>query len=144
MKKIYFCGSIRGGRRDEALYRDIISRMKNKGFIVLTEHIGSPEVMGLEAEMTDSQIWEQDMEWLREADLVIAECSTPSLGVGYELAVARTLGKPVWCFYRSSPDGRGLSAMIAGDSYYRLRPYNGTEDLFSLLDEALDDPEIKC
>ena len=36
---IYFCGSIRGGRDDVALYRRIIDQLKQYGD-VLTEHIG--------------------------------------------------------------------------------------------------------
>ena len=137
MKKVYFCGSIRGGRADAELYGRLISRMRDRGFPVLTEHVGSPDVMDLEEEMTERQIWEQDMAWLSEADLVVAECSTPSLGVGYELAEARRLGKPVFCFYRDN-GGRGISAMIAGDPYYALRPYRTEEELFVLLDEVLN------
>ena len=39
-KKIYFAGSIRGGRVDANLYKEIIEYMK-KDNIVLTEHVGS-------------------------------------------------------------------------------------------------------
>lgn len=37
-KKIYFAGSIRGGREDAALYQRIIQYI-NKTEVVLTEHI---------------------------------------------------------------------------------------------------------
>lgn len=37
-KKIYFAGSIRGGRIDAALYQRIIQYI-NKTYVVLTEHI---------------------------------------------------------------------------------------------------------
>ena len=37
--KIYFAGSIRGGREDAALYQEIIQYL-SKCHIVLTEHIG--------------------------------------------------------------------------------------------------------
>ena len=43
---------------------------------------------------------------------MIAEVSTPSLGVGYEYALAVQLGKPVLCVYRS---GVRLSKMITGN-----------------------------
>ena len=93
MKKIYFCGSIRGGRSDVELYQKIIKYIQSAGHKVLTEHIASPEIFGLERNQSDNEIWIQDMAWLKESDLVIAECSTPSLGVGYELAEAKHLGK---------------------------------------------------
>ena len=44
---IYFCGSIRGGRDDAALYRRIIDQLKQYGD-VLTEHIADPNVLDIE------------------------------------------------------------------------------------------------
>ena len=41
---IYFCGSIRGGRDDAALYKRIIDQLKEYGEI-LTEHIGDVNIM---------------------------------------------------------------------------------------------------
>lgn len=41
---IYFCGSIRGGREDAALYRRIIDQLKEYGD-VLTEHIADADVL---------------------------------------------------------------------------------------------------
>ena len=40
MKKVYFAGSIRGGRQDAALYAEMISFLENHGCRVLTEHVG--------------------------------------------------------------------------------------------------------
>lgn len=42
-KKIYFAGSIRGGRVDAALYQRMIGYIQ-KTDIVLTEHIGKPDL----------------------------------------------------------------------------------------------------
>lgn len=47
---IYFCGSIRGGRDDAALYKRIIDQLKQYGE-VLTEHIGDPNLMEKEKGM---------------------------------------------------------------------------------------------
>jgi len=46
--KIYFCGSIRGGRQDRELYASLIEYMKSFGR-VLTEHIGNPRLIQAEA-----------------------------------------------------------------------------------------------
>ena len=40
--RIYFCGSIRGGRDDRHLYIKLIDHLKKYG-TVLTEHIGSDQ-----------------------------------------------------------------------------------------------------
>jgi hypothetical protein len=41
--KIYFCGSIYGGRQDAELYTRLIEQLKGYG-TVLTEHVGSKEL----------------------------------------------------------------------------------------------------
>ena len=57
-KKIYFAGSIRGGRDDAALYKRMIDYMKRTN-VVLTEHIGKSN-MSLKAQMKviDTHIYE--------------------------------------------------------------------------------------
>ena len=134
--RIYFAGSIRGGVSDSGLYARLIAHMQSR-HRVLTEHVGKgPALETLERGMTDGDIWAQDMAWLRESDVVIAECSTPSLGVGYELAVAQQLGKPVHILFDR---GRGkLSAMLAGDPYYQIHLYENEAELYPLLDGLLN------
>ena len=41
--KLYFCGSIRGGRQDQAHYAKIVEHMKTFG-TVLTEAVANPEL----------------------------------------------------------------------------------------------------
>ncbi|KAK7815521.1 hypothetical protein U0070_005633 [Myodes glareolus] len=111
---VYFCGSIRGGREDQALYARIVSRLRRYGK-VLTEHVAAaePDPRGEEAAGGDQLIHEQDLAWLRQADVVVAEVTQPSLGVGYELGWAVALGKQILCLFRPQ-SGRVLSAMIRG------------------------------
>ena len=120
MKKIYFAGSIRGGRIDAELYARLIKYMQ-KTAVVLTEHIGSPHLNLLEQGKRDMEIYDQDMAWLRESDVVIAECTCPSLGVGYELAYAESKGKPCHIFYDRTKTH--LSAMLTGNPYVHIHPY---------------------
>lgn len=133
MKKVYFAGSIRGGRADAELYERVIRHIQ-KEHIVLTEHIGDLSLSKLEGD-SDVAIYEQDTAWLREADLVIAECTTPSLGVGYELAYAESHNIPVHIFYDKSRTR--LSAMLAGDKYFHIHPYAGEEELLQMVDKVL-------
>ncbi len=132
MKKIYFCGSIRGGRADAALYKRMIDLLKNYG-VVLTEHVGDPSLTDKGGDGGSAYIWQRDTDWLRECDVVVAECSQPSLGVGYELAFARALGKSVYVFY-GGEEGR-LSAMVAGDPAFHICEYKTEEELFRQLKE---------
>ena len=135
MLKIYFAGSIRGGRVDAGLYRRMIQYMQRE-HKVLTEHVGNLSLSALEqGRAGDAAIYDQDIAWLRESDVLIAECTCPSLGVGYELAYAEALGKPCHVFY--DPSKTQLSAMLTGDSYFHIIPYASEADLFTALDEIL-------
>ncbi len=136
MKKVYFAGSIRGGRADAALYRAMIGHIKLTAD-VLTEHVGDTALSVLEGEPDrDRAIYAQDTAWIEECDLLIAECTCPSLGVGYELAYAEKLNKPCFIFYNRQRCS--LSAMIKGDPYFRLFPYEDGDDVFSMLDGILE------
>ena len=134
-KNVYFAGSIRGGRVDVALYHRIISYIK-KTDTVLTEHIGKSN-MSLTAQMraVDTHIYEQDTIWLRSSDLLIAECTCPSLGVGYELAYAEAHNIPVFIFYDKTKSN--LSAMLNGNTYFTIISYETEEAIYPMLDKIL-------
>ncbi len=111
--KFYFCGSIRGGRQLATDYQKIIEMLKQYGE-VLTEHLGDDrEIETKDRILSDVQIHDRDMDWVRESDLVVAEVTIPSLGVGYEIGRAIELGKPVLSLFKSG-SGFYLSAMIGG------------------------------
>lgn len=134
MKKIYFAGSIRGGRVDADLYRRMIEFMQESN-VVLTEHVGSPHLNLMEQGKRDADIYDQDTAWLRECDMVVAECTCPSLGVGYELAYAEKLGKPCHIFYDRSKTQ--LSAMLTGNPYFNIHPYQSEEEIYETLSRIL-------
>ena len=134
-KKIYFAGSIRGGRIDADLYNRIISYIQRTD-IVLTEHVGGSNLCLEEQGIArDSKIYDQDTAWLRESDLLIGECTCPSLGVGYELAYAERFGIPCHIFYNKTKTH--LSAMLTGDSYFKIHPYEKEEEIYEVIDEIL-------
>ena len=136
-KKIYFAGSIRGGRVDADLYNRIITYIQRTD-IVLTEHVGGSnlclEEQGFER---DSKIYNQDTSWLRESDLLIGECTCPSLGVGYELAYAERFGIPCHIFYNRTKTH--LSAMLTGNPYFKIHSYEKEEEIYEVLEDILGD-----
>ena len=122
--KIYFAGAIRGGREDAEFHFNIIHYLEKFG-AVLTEHVGSTELSEKgEVSRTDNDIFQRDLSWLQSADVVVAEVSTPSLGVGYELGIAEKLKIPVLCLYRPIT-GKRLSAMINGNEKFQCQAYQG-------------------
>ena len=133
--KIYFAGAIRGGRQDAALYYEIVRLLREHGE-VLTEHVADSAFGVLGQDIGDKKIHDRDLEWLRVCDYLVAEVTTPSLGVGYEIARATEWGKRVLCLYRPEP-GRSLSAMIAGCSAVTVQEYQEPAQLKDIFEEFL-------
>ncbi|XP_036403340.1 2'-deoxynucleoside 5'-phosphate N-hydrolase 1 [Megalops cyprinoides] len=144
--RIYFCGSIRGGRQDVVIYQRIVQKLQTYGK-VLTEHVSSGDISekGEDAALDgDKAIHDRDIEWLMSADVIVAEVTQPSLGVGYELGRALAMDKKILCLFRPS-SGRVLSAMIRGaetrsqNSLFQVQDYSEDEvervleDFFSAL-----------
>lgn len=134
--KIYFAGSIRGGREDVELYSQIIKHLQKYGE-VLTEHVADPNLMEVgEQNLSEKEIHNRDMAWLTHSDVIVAEVSVPSLGVGYEIKAAIELKKKVLCLYRPQKN-RNLSAMIMGCGEVSIGNYHRTEEAFQLVDNFL-------
>ena len=136
--KIYFAGAIRGGRQDASTYHAMIAHLQTHAE-VLTEHVGNKALSdGGEHDLTDKEIHARDLAWLEECDAVVAEVTTPSLGVGYELGIAEKLGKPVLCLFDAGNRNYRLSAMLSGNPrvtvvrYQELKEAMEAIDLFAL------------
>jgi 2'-deoxynucleoside 5'-phosphate N-hydrolase len=110
---IYFACSITGGREFEPVYQAITAALLADGHTVPTAHLAEADVKTLEAIVTPGDVYERDVAWIRQCDALVAEVSTPSHGVGYEIAFALGLGKRVLCLYR---EGQPVSKMITGNS----------------------------
>ena len=132
--KIYFAGAIRGGRQDASTYHAMIAHLQTHAE-VLTEHVGNKALSdGGEHDLTDKEIHARDVAWLEECDAVVAEVTTPSLGVGYELGVAEKLGKPILCLFDSgNPDFR-LSAMLSGNPKATVAHYQNLAEAIEAID----------
>lgn len=132
--KIYFAGSIRGGRDDKDLYQKLITYLNEYG-TVLTEHIGKSTLLETgETEPSDEWIFERDMKWIEQSDVLIAEVTTPSLGVGYEIGKAESMGKNLLCLYRPQK-GKRLSAMVSGNSKANVQEYQTLEEAKQAIDK---------
>ncbi len=111
---IYFACSITGGRDFEPSYRLITAALLSDGHAVPTAHLADSSVRALEGQVAPREVYERDTAWIRTCDALVAEVSTPSHGVGYEVAYALSLGKPVLCVYR---EGQPVSKMLTGNSH---------------------------
>lgn len=126
MKKIYFGCSIAGGRDHAHVYQDIVDYIKAAGAHVLSEIFADSSIKahkGPTPHLTALETWTRDTKWLNEADAVIAEVTTPSLGVGYELGRAEELSKPILALFYKDSDRR-LTPMITGNPAIQVFEYS--------------------
>ena len=108
---IYFSCSLTGGRDDQPVYVELVRHLQALGHNVLTAHLAEADVMAQDAVVDAASIYARDLHWLRSCDALVAEVSTPSHGVGVEIAHALILAKPTLCLHRA---GFRVSKMITG------------------------------
>ena len=134
--KIYFSCSITGGRADQPAYQAIVEHLVAKGHEVLTASLASADIMDLEVIISPAEVFERDVRWVEECDLLVAEVTTPSHGVGYEIMLALSLSKPVVCLYRH---GSAISKMLTGNNSpeFRIFTYRNIDEVIRLIDEIV-------
>ena len=131
--KFYFAGAIRGGREKLDVFIKINELLNNYGE-VLDKHVANPNVFELEKDLTLEERYTRDIKWIKECDILVAEVSTPSLGVGYEISYAESLGKRIICVYDKNIK---ISAMIGGNNHLELIEYYDINDLLTKLENKL-------
>jgi nucleoside 2-deoxyribosyltransferase len=129
---IYFACSITGGRDFESIYRAITAALISDGHEVPTAHLAYPRVKEFEGRVPPREIYERDTAWIRTCEALVAEVSTPSHGVGYEVAYALSLGKPVLCVFR---EGQTISKMLSGNSHptISVKSYRNSEEAIAVI-----------
>ena len=133
---IYFACSITGGREFESVYQTIVEVLVQDGHQIPTAHLVESGVGALEAGIDPQVVYTRDVDWIRASDVLIAEVSVPSHGVGYEIGYALGIGKPALAVYQA---GRKVSKMISGnpDVNLRVKPYADPAGAISLVRDFL-------
>ncbi len=134
---IYFSCSITGGRRDQAIYQHIVEHLSAQGHDVPTAHLSRVDILEEEKVIDPQDVYKRDVKWVRECNALVAEVSTPSHGVGYEIALALFLDKPVFCCCR---EGVKVSKMLTGNTHPRLKVFNYASEasLLTAIDSFLE------
>ncbi len=106
------------------------------GHDVPTAELANPAALEQEAIHAAEDVYERDVGWIEESDCMVAEVSTPSHGVGYEIAYALDRGKPVLCLYQQDVK---VSKMLTGNSQatLQIRPYKNSSEALLLMTDFL-------
>jgi nucleoside 2-deoxyribosyltransferase len=110
--------------------------MARDGHQIPTAHLVESGVGAMEAGIDPQTVYARDVDWIRASDVLIAEVSVPSHGVGYEIAFALGIEKPVLCVYQA---GRKVSKMISGNPAVNLqvKVYQDSADATRVIREFL-------
>lgn len=133
--KIYVSGSIYGGRQKIETYRKMINALELYGD-VCDKQIIDEDVLKKEELVSDESIFEDLEKKLKTSDLIFAEVTIPSLGVGYELGLADQLGKKIIAIYDLNMIDK-VSTMIRGNKRINLIGYHDISEIINRMEEIL-------
>lgn len=120
--------------------RAIAERLKALGHEVLTSHLLDDDVERAESALTERDIFERDIRWLSECDVVVAEASGSSYGVGFEvgyvLGRAPETGQRVVLVYDQARTG-AISRLIVGNHHGACTTfgYQSVAELTAFIDQ---------
>jgi nucleoside 2-deoxyribosyltransferase len=137
--RIYLACTVRGDRAGTAAGRVICDRLQHHGHEVLTTHLLADDVESAESTLTEADVYRRDLEWLSSCDVLVAEASGSSYGVGFEVGYvigrAQATGQRVLLLY-SEARRPAISRLIVGncDQSCTTVAYASLEDLAAIID----------
>ena len=118
------------------MYAAMVAHLQALGHGVLTAHLASASATAEDGGQSAEAIFIRDTAWIRDCAAVIAEVTTPSHGVGFEVAYALERGKPVLCLAR---EGVRVSKMLTGirQAEFAFHTYQNQDEAFVHLEAFL-------
>jgi nucleoside 2-deoxyribosyltransferase len=139
---IYLACTVRGDRGGVLAGRAICERLQRHGHDVLTTHLLADNVDSAESQITENQVFRRDLEWLSACDVLVAEASGSSYGVGFEvgyvLGRAETTGQRVILLYDTARRDK-VSRLITGNDAAACTTfgYGSIDELIAFIDKTL-------
>lgn len=123
---IYLACTVRGDRGGLAAVRVLAELLERRGHTVMTRHLLADDVETAEAALSEQDVFERDVRWLDAADLLIAEASGSSFGVGFEVGYVlgrseHTRGRVVLLYDASRASH--VSRLITGNTHAACTTY---------------------
>jgi len=131
---IYLACTVRGDRGAVAALRALADDLERSGHTVLTRHLLDDDVDSAEASLSERAVYDRDIAWLTSADVLIADASGSSYGVGFEvgyvLGRSEMSGQRVLLVY-SAARRDVISRLITGNAHPHCTTvaYTTPEDL---------------
>jgi len=123
--RVYFAAAITSPSRNVAIAAALVDWLEAHGHIVPTRHIASPDARGLDRSLTDGELAQRDLGWIAASDALVAEVSTPSHGVGIEVAAALGHRLPVLLLHHEEAP---VSRLLLGLEGVEKRTYSSAAE----------------
>jgi hypothetical protein len=137
--RVYLACTVRGDRAGVAAGRVIHDALVRHGHEVLTAHLLDDHVDSVEGLLSEREIFDRDLRWLAACDVIVAEASGSSYGVGFEvgyvLGRSHQTGQRAVLLYDATRTG-AISRLIVGNSDERCTTYayRSLEELGAFVD----------
>ena len=133
--KIYFGFTVAGDRSALEAARRLVQLLEGLGHEVLTRHLVDDDAWEIDRQISPQDVYRRDMTWLRQCEVLIAEVSGSSFGLGFETGyVLGATAKKVILFYRRDLEKK-ISLLITGNTHPNctLAPYSNVADVESFI-----------
>ena len=131
---IYLACTVRGDRGAVAGLRALVAALESAGHTILTKHLLDDNVEGAESALSERAVYERDIKWIEACDILIADASGSSFGVGFEVGYVlgrsdRTDQRVVLLYCADRRDQ--ISRLIVGNAHPRcvVVPYATAAEL---------------
>ncbi len=134
--KIHFGAAVDGDKKD---YQKIYEVIEKLGHSVVTDHYLTRKIEDINNETpSEAELYaKRSMRWIKNADVVLFETTKADVSVGYELAVAVNLHKPVVVMYHNEK-GRAPNSIKGVESEKLQITGYDDETLAEILDISLE------
>jgi len=133
--KIYLACTVRGDRGGVAAGRAICDRLQRLGHEVLTTHLLADDVDRSESALSEADVYRRDIAWLTDCDVLVAEASGSSYGVGFEVGYVLGRGRKVVLLYDAARRD-AISRLATGncDQNCTTVPYRSIDELVAFVE----------
>ena len=139
---IYLACTVRGDRGTVPSLRAVADALEADGHTILTRHLLDDNVEGAESTLTERAVYERDLAWLEACDVLVADASGSSFGVGFEVGYVlgrsdRTDQRVVMIYRQDRRDA--ISRLIVGNTHPRCvtLTYKNPDELIARVSESL-------
>ncbi len=140
---IYLACTVRGDRSSTAAARHVSDLLSSRGHTILTTHLLADNVEQAERALANEDVYRRDLAWLDRCDVLVAEASGSSYGVGFEvgyvLGRAEQSGQRALVMYDVSRQDN-ISRLISGlvSPYAKVLGYRSLSDIEAFLSKHID------